>query len=790
MKQNLLFILFFVIPFFIHAQSIDLESFGKEKPVQVNGYVSANGVYYNSNQNNAREPFTYFLQGGINLKLYSFSVPISYSFTNQGKKFNYQLPFNFNRLSLHPTYKWISVHIGDVSMTFSPYTLSGHQFTGGGIDLSPKGKFKISAMYGRLLKATEDGGNLQTIPAFKRMGMGFKTAYTDRKYSIEFITFYAKDQINSIAVVPEDKGVIPKENLVLSMGGSYKLSNSLDISATYAATAITQDLRAQEVERPNKNIAGLLFNNRASTEYYKALKAGLNYRIDQSSIGLAYERIDPGYQTLGAYFFNNDFENITLNAATAVFNNKVNLAFNIGYQRDDLNNQKDNATNRMVGAVNASAAINDRLSITGSYSNFTTYTNIKVNQFDHINDDNLLDNDLDTLDYKQLSQNANLGINYILSKKEKLQQVINMNYNVSDVANEQNGIVRVGDASIFHNMNLAYTATLPKQQLNITTALNGTYNTIGTENATTWGPTLGINKRFFENRLSTGLSSSYNVTNNKTYNISIANIRVNASYILLKQHNFNLSVIQLFRSSVQPDTDGLKELTATLGYNYTFNLPPKIKIERKPKIFSFSYRDHYFEGEHETITPEVLAVVNQPIFNGILKINGIKEKLAFYEDIIIQSENKSDKNYRFAALDYLKYLYDHKGFLDTYNDLAFKSLKKLYREAVVLDYKVEKEYTVLQAKVNSSKNPSKKDLKDLGVKEKRYKAHQWMMQRLLVLSFEDILNDKGILKTFKNKQISKVFSMLENGKTDTEVQNYLEVQFADLYHKQGLQQKN
>ncbi|HEX9600205.1 MAG TPA: hypothetical protein VF985_01820, partial [Mariniflexile sp.] len=199
-----------------------------------------------------------------------------------------------------------------------------------------------------------------------------------------------------------------------------------------------------------------------------------------------------------------------------------------------------------------------------------------------------------------------------------------------------------------------------------------------------------------------------------------------------------------------------------------------------------SYKDYYFEGEHETITPEVLAIANEPQFNSVLKVKGIKNKLNFYQEIIVQSQNKSDKNYKIAALDYLKYLHDHKSFLDTYNELAFSSLKKLYTEAVVFNDIVKQEYISAQANVNSSKEPLTNDLKDLDMKEKRYKAHQWMMQQLLELNFEDIQNDKGIFKTFKEKQISKIFAMLENGKTKKEIQDYLEVRFADLYHKQSL----
>ena len=59
-------------------------------------------------------------------------------------------------------------------MSFSPYTLSGHEFLGGGVELTPdKIPFKFSAMYGRLQKATEPD-TLSGDPSYKRMGGGFK----------------------------------------------------------------------------------------------------------------------------------------------------------------------------------------------------------------------------------------------------------------------------------------------------------------------------------------------------------------------------------------------------------------------------------------------------------------------------------------------------------------------------------------------------------------------------------------------------------------------------------------
>lgn len=549
------------------AQTVDLETLGKGKAFKLGGGISSNGVFYNSNQELGREPFTYFLQGNLNINFYQFSMPVSYSYSNQGEQLNYNLPFSLNRLSLHPKYKWVQGHIGSVAMSFSPYTLNGHQFTGGGVELTPDGPWKFSAMAGRLLKATEFDGGEQSIPAFQRMGYGLKVGFEQERYSAGVIMFYAKDDINSIASVPDEQEITPKENVVLSLEGSYKIMENLQMNAAYATSAITQDLRALPLRIKSGGLAGLLLKKRTSTQYFDAIRAGLDYSFDKSTLGVAYERIAPGYETLGAYFFNNDFENITLNASTVLFDTKLSLTFNIGYQRDDLKNQKERAMNRTVGSLNATYNASELLTITGSYSNFTTFTNSKVDQFEVINDDNLLDDAYDVLDYKQLSQNANINLNYILSKKEELQQNLNVNYALADVSNSEDGVVRIGNASTFHNGNVAYTLGFPNKGMNVTTALNGTLNTVGTENASTWGPTLNVNNKFLENTLSTNFGVSHNTSNSKTAKTSVTNLRANLSYVLKEKHNFNLNVIQLFKSL---PTGNRNELTITFGHSYSF----------------------------------------------------------------------------------------------------------------------------------------------------------------------------------------------------------------------------
>ena len=55
-----------------------------------------------------------------------------------------------------------------------------------------------------------------------------------------------------------------------------------------------------------------------------------------------------------------------------------------------------------------------KLNVSGSYSNFTSTTNRRLNEFDYINTPNM--NPADTLTYRQLSQNGNVNMNYVLEK--------------------------------------------------------------------------------------------------------------------------------------------------------------------------------------------------------------------------------------------------------------------------------------------------------------------------------------------------------------------------------------
>ena len=783
-----MFLVVILLPAFVCSQSVDLETFGKSSPFKIGGGISASSVFYSSNQRNNRAPFTYFAQGNLNISYYNFSIPISYNYSNQGAQLGYQLPFNFNRLSLHPKYKWVTAHVGDVNMSFSPYTLSGHQFSGAGVELQPTKAISFKAMYGRLVKAITPTEDDRTLASYQRMGYGFKTVYEQKAYTVGVSTFYAIDNQNSIAINPDEQGVFPKENLVLDVEGRVALNNDLELNATYATTILTQDLRAQETSETTKGVLRKLFNNRASTEYYNAYKLGVKYSMYEATLGIDYERVAPGYETLGAYFFNNDFENITLNLSRPLFNHKVNLSFNVGYQRDDLEDQKANPTSRFVGAINATYTPSERLSLTGSYSNFSTYTNVRSNQFEDINDANLLDNVVDTLNYKQVSQNANLNINYILSSTKTKNENLNLNYNVSDISNAQGGVVRVGDASVFHNFSTAYTYGIKELHLNITPAIHGTYNTIGLEDAITWGPTISVKKGFFNNELKSVLSSSYNTAKNISGAMKTTNLRGGVSYVYLEKHNLSLNAIQLFRST--PSVSGLKEFTATLAYNYSFDVKkPKINWKKKDRkrrakdsILTLNYKKYKYVAYAETIADTILQLTKSSKFGTLpddknLELQGLAE-------VMVKAIDKREVVFKESAIAYLKSVDDFKKFQQQYTEYVLSAYTKLIKDAEAIDYQLEKEFLRLNAENNDTKIKKTAEFKaNIKVVNNRFENHRTMLKGMRAWDIMKEINSIR-LNRFKNKHINKVYLMYRNAKTDAEIIDFLEYYLADLYHKQ------
>lgn len=781
------------------SQNINFDQLGKAKWLRYNVGIIANAVYYDGTAN--RQDLTYYLTGNLNFNLAGvYNIPLSFTYSNQD--FAFPNPFKFNRLSLHPSYKWVTVHVGDVGMTFSPYTLSGHQFTGGGFELAPEGKFQISALYGRFLKATEYNAEAPgAITAYQRMGYGVKTAYDLDFLKLGLILFKAKDDKNSLKdPFPIALGLSPKENTVLSLESEFRLFNKAQIRFEYAISGVTEDTRLT-AGPASKRILSFLLKENVSTRYYNALNASFSYPTGNGTLGVGYERIDPGYKTLGAYYFNNDLENITVNANQALFNNKVNLSVNAGLQKDNLDNTKTADQQRIVSSINLNYTASERLGINTSYSNFQSYTNIR-DQFDYINQVTEFDN-IDTLNYRQVSQNANLGLHYIVKKTEERQHSTSLNLVYQNSNNQQEGKDMEGGKSAFYNGVASYSLGYPKRGTTVTLAANTSYNiTIPTEYSLTIGPTLAIGKLFFDKKLRTNISTSYNTSHTKAgKQNNIYNFRLGSNYTLLKKHNLSLSFLALFRKTL---LNIGRDLTLTFGYSYAFD---NFKLDFQQgnrdssameNTLSFRYRNVSYSGTVIELNQQLSHVFQSDQFADIPLFK--KDELNIL--LAIVKSQKKRVAYKENALVFLKALYGYHDFKGLYNVSLFNVISRIRSDMQRIDFKLEKNFVEAKVKLDEhpiTKNPNDNHITKIQQNEypqlianhaersKKLFGHRWMEKEFAQYeSIETVENPVGHLKEFKDQIATRAYRLYEENNGPRELENFLEFKIIDYYYKKSI----
>ena len=548
------------------AQSFRVENFknmfGKGNPLKLSGGLSFNTVLDTGNDGSGRDPFAYYLNGNINLNILGqVNLPFSFSLTSSNS--SYQSPSLPNRLSVHPSYKWVTAHIGDVAMAFSPYTLNGHQFTGAGVELTPDG-WEFALMYGRLLKAVE-----YTQPAFppnyERWGYGLKAGRKSDKYEISINMMGAKDRLSSLPEIPDSLGVTPMQNLATGFSFLVKPFSFMEISGEYALSLLSTDMRAPRADE--NGILKVWSPANMSTAHYNAFRAQIAYVGQNNRFGIGYERIDPDYQTLGAYFFTNDLENITLNGSQSLWQNKMNVGISIGFERDDLAKTKASASSRVVGSANITYSPVERLTINASYSNFQTYTNVRSN-FELINQENPLDR-LDTLNFVQLSQTVNANVNIVTKQNESQTQNLNFNFSFQEAANKQGGIFHLGSVTAMLNASTGYTFSFMQSGLSINTSVNMNQSNARNANTITWGPALGASIPVFKKKVNISSSFAYNSGYlEKIKQNDFFTCRINSSYSPFKKHNIVAAYNFQWRSILNKPSGNSSLIT--VGYSYSF----------------------------------------------------------------------------------------------------------------------------------------------------------------------------------------------------------------------------
>jgi hypothetical protein len=506
----------------------DVDRILNSKPFSHSGSVALNTV--NLFGKTSSNPFTYVLSANYTPEFFGISVPLSMMYSNQ--KFAYGLPFRNWRLA--PSYRWIRTQFGEANVQLSPYSLSGHRFRGVAIDVQPSQHWTISALYGRLndfrvADSTRQNGSL------KRLCYGAKIAYSNPMYSFSSSFFKARDLANS------DVDIAPQENIVLGLSGHWTLAKNVRLSGDFASSALTTNTNAELIhaELKIRNLAGSFLPYRTSTAVFHAYK--INFGSPFLNVG--YEYVAPHYQSLGTYFFANDFENFTINSLHKFRN--ITIGGRFGIQNDDLKNQKNNSTRRLVYAGSLDYKSNSRIFGQLNYSTFQTFTRIEKFLTEFENTDPYTS--LDSLSFRQVEQHGDATIGYCLSETANSQQQIQLF--VSMQTAPENGHFATSTVSYMWSEKSG-------KNCGISAILNR--DAFADESRTSFGLTAFFGSAFSEKR------GRWRVTASHTQDFNHRNaliLKASTSYVFKKKHPVQMQFSQRFG----------KDYSAMVTFNYGYS---------------------------------------------------------------------------------------------------------------------------------------------------------------------------------------------------------------------------
>lgn len=549
-------ILIFLLACAVSAQ--DLEGISNAKPVALQGSVGFKTSLYGADgASNRQDPLAYGVDANATLDFYGVSMP--FSLTWYDRNVSYSHPFA--QFGLSPKYKWMTGHFGYRSVAFSEFTLNGRTFLGAGLELTP-GNWRLGGLYGKFNnEADYNPVTASEIRPLSRTGWAVKTGYGAQRGFLDVTMLRIGDDDANYKPSTDPDVPTPEQNVAAGVHGKINIRDDVVLESEGAVSVVTGDTKAQKLEGDAP--AWLSFGNafidiNESSEYATALKANLKWKINRALVsGLEYRRIEPGYRSLGAYYFANDLENININQTVIFYRNKVNVRGSLGFQHDNLADTKATTTTRTIGSVNTSYQINTKFGLDAGYSNFSTSQKAGTTPL------------IDSLKLDQVNSNITVAPRFATADQRHSHSVVLMgNFMVLSDGNKATRKTTETNTSTY---SLNYTVGFVPEKAAVTASLSRTALNNAFYKSTLSGVSAGVNKTLASDRLNLGWNNSFMVNRVNNDDGTVFTTSATAGYRLLEHNNINLNVYftrcGFEKGSVSPST---KEYRGDLNYVYSF----------------------------------------------------------------------------------------------------------------------------------------------------------------------------------------------------------------------------
>ncbi len=528
-----------------YAQSI--ETIANSRPVTMGGNISAsdNIEFLSDSVSNY-----YYIGGGISTKFFGIiDVPISFAFSDNSLTKNMALPFN--RFSLNPSYKGYTAYAGFNSMSFSKYTLSGHDYFGGGFGYAGSGAWNVEAFFGRLRKAVVPDSTT-TQAGYSRLGGGIKLGYKADKYEVVANMIKIRDRKGSVDFSGfENQYVSPKDNIATSVALKLNLIDNLSLQGEYGLSSMGEFGVSDAELEPGRVL-------------YQAFDAAISYSTSIGSIGVSYDRLPPNYETLGGYYFSEDEEQVAIDIATTIME-KVSVSGNFGYRHDNVDDQQLSTNKSLAYSVNISGNPMERLSLSASVNNNQNYVNLRDNLEQLVKMSEF--EDLDTNEYSRLSLSTSFNANYSTQPSEVMTNSFYSSFSLNTTSDEQRYDTASANSKIY-NLNLGSNTSFTVPKINVGFNI-GLSKTDTRSQAYKMFTLTGTVSKSFESGLSLSAAYTYAGTKTDTISSGVSNLRASASYSLFKKHSIGMSFCYIHNpmSAALPN-----RYTLSFNYGYGFTL--------------------------------------------------------------------------------------------------------------------------------------------------------------------------------------------------------------------------
>ena len=578
------FISLLLLQFFVCGaigQNIDL--IGKEKAFHINGGFGFNYTSTITNDSN-RIPMPAFWSANlnVNLDIYGFAVPLSAVITN-GKV---NLSNSFSQFGMSPRYKWVTLHVGYRQYSYSPFTVGGQTFMGGGIEAHPW-LLRLGFFVGQLHKAvawdtlsvsqqtipgsyptnvsTINGNNYYSTQAsYSRWGWGAKFGFGKESNFVDFIIFKGQDRPSSLKDAVSVTNLVPEENLVLGMNLFQRIGKHLTFGFNGAASIYTYNSDASDISDqldvniPLKGVLNKLIPIRATTQFQWAGDVSLGVNYPNFSIQTQYKHIEPYFKSMAISSFLSDLEMISVQPSWSLLHQKLRFTNMIQFQHDNINKYKQLTTSRML--INSSVSVNlsNKWGFDVSYNNFDM-TQKKLQAVTP-----------DSIKSHQLSNTFTVAPRYIFANTH-LTDVVSV---IGSYTNMDGGVQSNGVSNRIRNFytTLNNSLGLAKGGWGISSGLN--YNSAKTalNSLQSYGFIAGVSKSFLNHTL--GLSNNNTFLWNKLdgkANGNTYSIDLTGTYCFKQKHNVGFGFNYLFSpANGVYNTRDFRQTRISVSYQYTF----------------------------------------------------------------------------------------------------------------------------------------------------------------------------------------------------------------------------